>query len=78
MAQWVKNPLLSLYWLGSLLWLEFGPWPWEFSHATGVAERKKGRKGREGRKGRKKRKEGKTEKRKKTIQSLITGPEEGF
>ena len=25
MAQWVKDPALSLLWLGSLLWYEFDP-----------------------------------------------------
>ena len=27
MAQQVKDPVLSLLWLRSLLWLEFNPWP---------------------------------------------------
>ena len=26
-AQWVKDPALSLLWFGSLLWLGFDPWP---------------------------------------------------
>ena len=31
MAQWVKDPALSLQWLRwSLLWLRFGPWPRNF------------------------------------------------
>jgi len=29
-AQWVKNPVLSLLWLGSLLWPRFDPWPGNF------------------------------------------------
>ena len=27
MAQWVKDPVLLLLWLRSLLWLRFDPWP---------------------------------------------------
>ena len=27
MAQWVKDLVLSLQWLGSLLWCRFDPWP---------------------------------------------------
>ena len=27
MVQWVKDPALSLLWLGSMLWLGFDPWP---------------------------------------------------
>ena len=27
MAQWVKDPVLSLRGLGSLLWVGFDPWP---------------------------------------------------
>ena len=30
MAQWVKDPVLSLQWLGSLLWCRFDPWPRNF------------------------------------------------
>ena len=30
MAQWVKDLVLSLLWLGSLLWNWFDPWPWNF------------------------------------------------
>ena len=26
MAQWVKDPALSLLWFGSLLWYRFHPW----------------------------------------------------
>ena len=26
----VKDPVLSLPWLGSLLWHGFDPWPWNF------------------------------------------------
>ena len=28
--QWVKDPALSLLWLGSLLWHGFIPWPGNF------------------------------------------------
>ena len=30
MAQWVKNPVLPLWWLGSLLWCRFSLWPGNF------------------------------------------------
>ena len=30
MVQWVKDPVLSLQLLGSLLWHGFDPWSWEF------------------------------------------------
>ena len=30
MAGWVKDPAFSLFWLGSLLWLGFDPWPGNF------------------------------------------------
>ena len=30
MVQRVKDPALSLQWLGSLLWREFDPWPGKF------------------------------------------------
>ena len=30
MAQRVKDPALSLLWLGSLLWDKFDPWPRNF------------------------------------------------
>jgi len=29
-AQWVKNPMLSLLWLWLLLWSKFHPWPGYF------------------------------------------------
>ena len=29
-AQWVKDPVWSLLWLGSLLWCGFNPWPEKF------------------------------------------------
>ena len=28
-AQWVKDPALSLQWLGSLPWHQFSRWPWK-------------------------------------------------
>ena len=30
MTQWVKDPALSLQWLGPLLWRMFNPWPRNF------------------------------------------------
>jgi len=39
-AQWVKDPALSLQQLGSLPWCGFNPWPWEHPHAVGVAPQK--------------------------------------
>ena len=30
MGQQVKDPALSLQWLGSLLWCRFDPWPRDF------------------------------------------------
>ena len=30
MAQQIKDPALLPQWLGSLLWLGFDPWPWNF------------------------------------------------
>ena len=41
MAQRVKDALLSLLWLGSLLWREFSPWAQELPHATDMALKKK-------------------------------------
>ena len=35
MAQWVKDPVLSL------LWHRFNPWPRDFSHAPDAARKKK-------------------------------------
>jgi len=29
-AQWVKDPALSLQWFGLLLWYGFNPWPGKF------------------------------------------------
>ena len=40
MAQKVKDPALSLQWLGSLLWHGFNPWPWELPHAINIAKQK--------------------------------------
>ena len=39
-AQWVKDPALSLQWLGSLLWLRFDPMAWIFPHASSEAKKK--------------------------------------
>ena len=41
MAQWIKDLVLSLHRLRSLLWCKFGPWPQELPHAMGTAKRKK-------------------------------------
>ena len=30
MAQWVRDLVLLLHWLGLLLWLRFDPWPGNF------------------------------------------------
>ena len=38
MAQWVKDPVLSLLWLG------FNPWPWKLPYALGMAKKKKKKK----------------------------------
>lgn len=38
MAHWVKNLVLSMHWLSSLLWRGFNPWPRNFRfvlHAKG-------------------------------------------
>ena len=40
MAQWVKDPVLLLQQLESLLWHRFNPWPMELPHTTGAAEKK--------------------------------------
>ena len=40
-VQWVKDPALSLQWLGLLLWCRFNPWPWELPHAAGAAKKTK-------------------------------------
>ena len=37
-AQWVKDPSLSLLWLRSLLWRRFHPWPSNFYYAMGMAK----------------------------------------
>ena len=38
-AQWVKDLALSLLWLRSLLWRRVHPWPGNFCHGTGVAQK---------------------------------------
>ena len=40
MAQWVKVPVQSLPWLGSLLWHRFDPWPGNF-HVLWVWQKKR-------------------------------------
>ena len=40
MAQWVKDLVLSLQWLGLLLWCGFDPWPRNF-HMLEVQPKKK-------------------------------------
>ena len=42
-AQWVRDPVLSLLWLESLPWHRFDPWPRELSHDEGQAKKKKAR-----------------------------------
>ena len=49
MVQGVKNPALSLQWLGSLLWLRFDPWPGNFHMPQ--AQQKKRKKTRPRKKG---------------------------
>ena len=44
MVQWVKDPVLSLLWLRSLLWRRFGPWSRNL-HALGIAKKKERKKG---------------------------------
>ena len=39
MAQWVKDPMLSLQQFGSLLWCRLDPWPGNF-HMPGVGQKK--------------------------------------
>ena len=42
MAQQVKYPVLSLQWLGSLLWCRFNPWPRKFlMHGCAEKERER-------------------------------------
>ena len=45
MVQLIKYPVLSLYWLRSLLWSVFDPWPGELPHAVGAAKTKQTRSG---------------------------------
>ena len=39
----VKDPALSLLWLGPQLWHEFDPWPPKLLHVMGKAKKKKGK-----------------------------------
>ena len=41
MAQWLKDPALSLPWLGSLLWHRFCVWPGNFSMAWACKKQNK-------------------------------------
>ena len=41
MAQWVQDLVLSLQWLGLLLWRRLAPWPWELPHAAGEEKKRK-------------------------------------
>ena len=41
-AQWVKDLVLSLQWLESLLSCQFDPWPWQLPHA-GHSQKRAGR-----------------------------------
>ena len=45
MAQWIKDPALSLQWLGLLLSLGFDPWPRNF-HMPQLESKKEGEEGR--------------------------------
>ena len=40
MVQQVKDPVLSLLWLGLLLWYRFDPWPWNFCMLQARPEKK--------------------------------------
>ena len=42
MVQWVKDPVLSLQWLRSLLWRGFDPWPGNFHLPKEQPKKKKG------------------------------------
>ena len=43
-AQWVKDPVKSLVWLGLLLWLRFNPWSGNFHlPQAGKKKKKKGK-----------------------------------
>ena len=44
MTHWVKDPVLSLQWLGSLLWRGFHSWPGNFCMPQAQPKRKKGKK----------------------------------
>ena len=41
MAQWIKDPVLSLQWLGLLLWHRFDPWPRNFCRPWAWPKKKK-------------------------------------
>ena len=41
MAQWVKNPALTLQGLRLLLWHRFDPWPRNFYISSSAAKKKK-------------------------------------
>ena len=43
-AQWVKDPVLSLLWLGSLLWCRFDPWTRNFCILWAWPKKKKKKK----------------------------------
>ena len=43
MAQWVKDPVLSLLWLRLLLWRRFDPWPRNFDMPQVWPKKKKER-----------------------------------
>ena len=43
-AQPVKDPVLSLLWLKSLMWHRFNPWPQKLLHVGGTAKKKKKKK----------------------------------
>ena len=47
MAQWVKNPALTLQGLRLLLWHRFDPWPRNFYISSSAAKKKKKKKKRQ-------------------------------
>lgn len=44
MVQWVKDPMVSLQWLGSMLWPGLNSWPGNF-HVHRSSQRRKEKRG---------------------------------